>query len=178
LLKRFSQSFLNRADEAAFWEAYVGAVLARAGLYVVHNPMKLGEFHDPACSTQSDLGVYQAHPDSVEFELEAGTQIEVKSRNIRFTSPEDYKCDDVRVCSESWFRKNWGSYEKFARDFFLVSQQTGAIVWVPAGTHAVFGKEIRDNERNESFKIVQCHKSDLRTVEEFVKSLEHGKEEA
>src|SRR5688572_12655471 len=100
LLKKFSQSFLNRADEAAFWESYVGAVLCRHGLYVTHMPMKLGDFHDPLCSTMSDLQVYTV--DAPEL------GVEVKSRNVYFTSPEDYKWDMVRVCSESWFRKNWG----------------------------------------------------------------------
>lgn len=160
--KRFSKSFLQRADAACFWESYVSAVLARNGLYVLHEPMHLGEFHDPLKSTTSDIHVGPTADLALQWD------VEIKSRNLYWTCPEDYPFDSVRVCSQSWFLKNWPGYDTTGRDFLFVSQKTGGIVWLPMGSKVTLGEEVVDHERNELYKCVTAHIDQLMSLEQFV----------
>lgn len=160
--KQFSKSFLARGDEAAFWEAYVAATLARRGLYVLHEPMEFGDYHDPSKSLQWDITVYPAIDSG-------GIPVEVKSRGTFFLAPEDMKLfPDVNLCSQSWFLKNWSGQDTLGRDFLLVSTASGAILWVPAGTKVKLGKEVRDHERNELYKVVTCQPEAVYSLAEFV----------
>ncbi len=164
--KRFSKSFLQRADEACFFEAYVGASLARNGLYVIHQPMGLGLYHDPLKSLSWDLEV------AANGMLDPVLPLECKSRSVGFSGPEDYPHQDVRVCSQKWFLKNWPGSDTLGRDFILVSQKTFGMVWVPAGTAVTMGREILDNERNEVFKVVEVQKKDLKSFQQYVDNVQ------
>lgn len=156
-----SQSFKDRANEACFWEAYSAAVLARAGLYVGHFPFSLSEAETESKGFSHDLDV------SIDG-LDPLWPIEVKSKNIHFTTTDDYPYEDVFVCSQNFFLRNWPGYTALGRDFLLVSTQSGAILWMPAGTPVSLGKEVLDSKRGELFKCVTCDKKYLRSLQEFV----------
>ena len=61
--------FASRANEAAFWEAWVGAVLSRCGLYTVHHPFTLAKHPGEVASYAHtwDLDVSRYEPGSGSF---------------------------------------------------------------------------------------------------------------
>ncbi len=167
-MKGVSQSFIDRADSAAFYEAWVGAVLARAGLYTVHHPFKIdGKDHSQSydldvCDEWTWTGqVYAGGLD--------GTRVEVKSLNLTFTCPEDYPFPEVLLCSQSSFNKKWPGRDYTMRDFLLVSRKTGSIVWVPTMTQ-VGVKTVTDKTRNETYQAMTVNQSALSPLQDFVET--------
>lgn len=158
-----SASFLRRANEAAFWEAWVGAVLARAGFYTTHPPF----YADGRPGDNGDLLVSQGN----------GTHtVEVKSKKVHFMGPDTFpKYGDVLLCSQnSWLRK-WPGMDKTPVVFLLVSSVTGGIVYIPRGTPVAMGKEVVDRSRGTLNKYVVCHRDNLRPLQDFVE-LVHGQD--
>ncbi len=167
-----SQSFRDRADAAAFWEAWTGAVLTRCGLYVLLNPWAINAQDN---SKSFDLGVSSIHPQ--EMSDAAGPRpLEVKSLNLGFKDPASYPYDTVLVCSQSNFLKKWPGSDQLGRDFMLVSRQTGHLVWVPDGTKVNLGHETFDRTRSERLLSATVPKTALRTLSEYVHTfgVKHG----
>ncbi len=166
-----SQSFIDRADSAAFYEAWVGSVLARAGLYTVHHPFKIdGADHGHTW----DLDVYNGHPEDFSIERMSGRgglikrSVEVKSLSVSFENVQQYPYETVLVCSQnSWLRK-WPAKDTVQRDFLLVSKPTGCICWIPAGSPVELGVLVTDKSRNETYLAVQTNKQHLRPLQDFV----------
>ena len=157
-----SESFKRRADSSAFFEAWVGAVLSRHNLFTCHHPFTL------AAETGNSLSFY-AHswdldvsPDNLLF-----LPVEVKSVNLKFTEPNDYPHLGVLVCSEASWRNKWSDGERTMRDFLMVSRLTGGIAWLPKGVD-VGRTEVEDKTRGEKYWCKTTHKSELRTLAEFV----------
>ena len=104
--------FASRANEAAFWEAWVGAVLARCGLYTLHHPFTvakhMGEVANYFQSWDMDVvhGPYFNEEGSIHGRT---TRVEVKSKNEDFTSPEDYPYSTAIVCSATSHRRKYKS---------------------------------------------------------------------
>ena len=74
-----SESFRQRADGAAFMEAWVGAMLSRSGLTTVHHPFTL------ASETGNPLSFYaHTHDLDVSVDGKVYTPLEVKSSNLSF----------------------------------------------------------------------------------------------
>lgn len=157
-----SDSFKQRADSSAFFEAWVGAMLSRSNLYSVHHPFTLaGETGNPVS--------FYAHTWDLDVSTDnrVFTPVEVKSVNLRFTLPNDYPHLGILVCSEASFNKKWPDKVSTQRDFLLVSRETGAIVWIPKGTET--GRtEVTDKTRKETYMCRTVHKSDLCTFAHFV----------
>ncbi len=162
-LKGVSQSFIDRADSAAFYEAWVGAVLARAGLYTLHHPFEIdGKDHGETF----DLGVFKNNLQP--WYEQPGNTVEVKSLNLTFYNPDTYPFEEVLVCSQnSWLRKWPGRYYTM-RDFLFVSRATGSIVWLPTMTQVTLGKDVEDKGRGEVYKAVTVQREALRPLQEFV----------
>lgn len=157
-----SESFKQRADGAAFYEAWVGAILSRSNLYSVHHPFTL------AAETGNPLSFY-AHswdldvsPDNKVF-----LPVEVKSVNLKFCEPNDYPHMGVLVCSDASWQKKWGSRFVTQRDFLMVSRLTGGIVWLPKHTETGL-TNITDKTRDESYMCRTAGKEDLRPLRDFV----------
>lgn len=162
--------FASRANEAAFWEAWTGAVLARCGLYTVHHPFTVanhvGEIHQYAHTW--DLDVSTRHP--AEAAMFGGSrEVEVKSLNLDFVDTESYPNQQVLVCSAASHRRKFKENDFLGRDFLLLSRFTGAIVWVPPDT-PLKTRQITDSDRGESYKALACRKEDLRALKDFVKT--------
>ena len=159
-----SRSFLQRADEAAFWEAWVGAKLAREGLYACHMPFT-ADGH-PSHGTSNDLLVSTESP-FIGSEAD-GETVEVKGIKAEFTCPGDYPFERVLVCSQnSWLRK-WPGRDFTSVSFLFASKKTGAIIWLPPMTKVELGREITDGTRNETYRVVDAEARHLRTFSEFV----------
>jgi hypothetical protein len=158
-----SKSFLQRADEAAFWEAWVGAVLSRAGLYTLHNPFVVdgSSSHDKSW----DLEVGPDKNDQLE-------QVEVKAVKLTFTCPDDYPFPRVLVCSQNSWLKKWPGRDYVSRSFLVVSQKTGAILWVPPMTDVRLGVEVTDKSRNNTYKAVDADAACLKTLGDFIEWVE------
>lgn len=165
-----SESFMARANEAAFWEAWVGAVLSRAGLWTVHHPFTLAESADKV----SDYG----HT----WDLDVGTQdpathrgdawqVEVKSTNKTFTGPDDWGTPDLLVCSQASFLRKWPGRDKVGRDFLFVSRYTGAVVWLPINTPVTLNHDQYDHGRGELYSVVKASKDSLRALTDFVQAI-------
>ena len=90
-----SESFRKRATPAAFGEAWVGALLARAGLWTLHEPFEVDG--DKSHGLTYDLTVFK-DPDHY-YAYGLGITVEVKSRSLQFTNASDYPHEKVFCCS-------------------------------------------------------------------------------
>ncbi len=153
-----SDSFRGRADKAAYWEAWVGAVLSRAGLFTLHQPFELdGPAREHALSWDLDVAM-PSRSDS----MKVWTSVEVKGINTPFTRASDYPYDSVLVCSQNSFLRKWPKTRTTGRDFLYVSTISGNVVWLPAGSQVSVGHETFDTQRRELYKTVQAKRSDLK----------------
>lgn len=179
-MKGVSPSFRARADSAAFYEAWVGAVLARAGLYTIHHPFVAdgGEYHGQTW----DLDVYKEPLDLTWSNVDVRSlgsssliPVEVKSLSLTFYNPDTYPFDDVLVCSQNSWLKKWPGKNTVQRDFLMVSRPTGSLVWVPKGTPVTLGVDVFDSTRREAYKAVKTGREYLRPLADFVEMVEnHG----
>lgn len=158
-----SESFKRRADSAAFWEAWVGAVLSRAGLYTLHHPFTIAKNYT------------EVREHGQTWDLEAWSEnrnqlkIEVKSVNLTFLGPVSHPHDDVNLCSKKSFdRKGW--VDVLGRDFLIVSRATGSIVWVPEGSIVDFSDTF-DSDRKEKFAICTTRKVNVQDLHAFVEKV-------
>jgi hypothetical protein len=152
-----SESFMSRADSAAFWEAWVGACVSRMGLYTLHHPFAIdGKEHGESW----DLDVH-------ESDMSRPTKVEVKSQRQEFTCPSDFCPRDFIVCSQNNFMRKWPGASSIRSDFLFVSTVTGCIVWLPKGSEVSFGHETYDKQRGELFKTVKTSANNLKSFKEF-----------
>lgn len=173
------QDFKERADSAAFWEAWVGAVLARSGLYTVHHPFTVAENWKEAREHYLtwDLTVCNYEPEAYNSSASGLDKrpVEIKSLNLEFYGPEDYPFDVVMVCSQkSWDRK-WPGTDKTSRDFIFVSRATGALVWLPVGSPVMVNVPAVDRERGDIYSGVRTEKKYLRDLAAFVQTFKGGR---
>jgi hypothetical protein len=163
-----SESFRKRADSAAFYEAWAGSVLARAGLYTVHHPFTLADQVERSRASYAhtwDMDVSTTHPATLNH---VAVLVEVKSVNLTFHHTKDYPFGTVLVCSQASFLKKWPGRSRTGRDFLFVSRETGCIVWLPSGTTVEIGHEVYDGSRRELYKVVKCARSSLAELDDFV----------
>jgi hypothetical protein len=157
-----SESFKQRADSSAFFEAWVGAKLSRSNLFTVHHPFTL------ASETNNPLSFYAHSWDlDVSHDNRLFTPVEVKSVNLSFTEPNDYPHLGVLVCSDYSWQKKWPGAETTKRDFLMVSRTTGGIVWLPIGSETGVTPLV-DKTRGESYMCRTTHKSELMPFSDFV----------
>lgn len=166
-----SESFKQRADSAAFFEAWVGAKLSRSNLFTVHHPFTLSSETGNPLSFYAhtwDLDVSADYPCHEDGTLPAKmTPVEVKSVNLSFNQPNDYPHLGLLVCSDASWQKKWPGAETVQRDFLMVSRETGGIVWLPKGSPVV-RKLVKDPSRGEEYLCVASHKVELKSFNEFV----------
>lgn len=161
-----SQSFRDRADSAAFYEAWVGSVLARAGLYTLHYPFEIdGKDHglsfDMTVSNEAWDDI-DGHTHLIPFD------VEVKSLSVPFTDVSSYPFNEVLVCSQNNFLRKWPGTDVVGRHFLFVSKPTGSIIWLPKGSKVTLGHDQLDRTRNEVYKVVKCTKGQLCPLQDFV----------
>ncbi len=157
-----SESFKQRADSSAFFEAWVGAMLSRCNLLTVHHPFTL------ANETGNPVSFYAHTWDlDVSADNKLFTPVEVKSVNLKFTEPNDYPHLGVLVCSDASFTKKWPGKSKTQRDFLMVSRETGGIIWLPKGTETGI-TVVTDKTRKETYDCRTTHKSSLLPLSAFV----------
>lgn len=94
-----------------------------------------------------------------------GVHLEVKSRNIRFTSPKDFPYPSVFVDGEGSRGLKVVPEDRII--YVLVSQITGAVVWVPPGTPTTT-RRIWDRVRDIPVLIHEVPASVMRPYEELV----------
>lgn len=172
--KKISPSFRKRADEAAFFEAWVGCVLARAGLYTLHHPFVAdgGDYH--AHTWDLDVSAYPPLTfDNVDVKRSSSSfrQVEVKSLSLTFTGPIDYPYNRPLVCSQNSWLKKWPGKHTTQRDFLFVSKTTGAIVWLPVGSPVELGCEVTDSTRGETYKVAKTWDQYLRPLQDFIEDI-------
>ena len=158
-----SESFKQRADASAFFEAWVGAMLSRANLFTLHHPFTL------ASETGNPVSFY-AHTWDIDVAadlLRMWVPVEVKSVNLKFWEPNDYPHLGLLVCSDASWQKKWPGADVVQRVFLMVSRESGGIVWLPKGA-AVTRKMVKDPSRGEEYLCVASHKSELRKLADFV----------
>lgn len=161
-----SDSFRKRADPAAFWEAWVGATLARKGLYAQHHPFVVdgSSSHDQSWDLDVSRGLISPKPSLISFPV---IPVECKSIGRAFNGPKDFPYDNPIVCSQNSWNKKWPGRDYTVRDFLFISTETGAVVWLPCMSQVTFGHETFDSKRDELFKAVRTDKSRIRSLDEF-----------
>jgi hypothetical protein len=163
---KVSQSFRGRADEAAFFEAYVAAMCTREGLYCLCHPWAIdgedhGETWDLDFSEQEDA--FNGVTDSASV-----IKAEVKSLNVPFATAMDYPYPTILVCSMNSWNRKWPGTDITSRDFLFVCRKTGCIAWLPSGTPVEI-TEIEDRERRGYIqKTMVAASANLRSFEDFV----------
>lgn len=164
-----SSNFRDRADSAAFYEAWVGAVLSRAGLYTLHHPFTLAETAEEVAEHAHtwDIEVGKGVEDWDPSCWQGAALVEVKSVNLTFHNTESYPFEWLLVCSQASWERKWTS-DKTLRDFLFVSRPTGAILWLPTGTLVEMNHMVVDSTRNQTYKAVRTSSSNLRPLDEFV----------
>ncbi len=163
-----SESFKQRADSSAFFEAWVGAMLSRSNMYSVHHPFTL------ATETGNPVSFYAHTWDlDVSADNKVFTQVEIKSVNLKFTEPNDYPHLGVLVCSDASFTKKWPGKTRTQRDFLMVSRETGGIIWLPKGTETGV-TVVTDKTRKETYQCRTTHKENLRSFANFVSHIGTG----
>lgn len=115
LKKTVSESFRSRANSACFWEAWVGAVLCRAGLEVTHYPFTVhgepGALPDVGdYATSFDLTCFLPGSDPWIFQ-----NVEVKSLSVPFVSRDSYPDEQVFVSSYNNHLKKFGCTDQIGR---------------------------------------------------------------
>ena len=160
--RSINESFMKRAGEACFFEAWVGAVLCRCGLYVKHLPMVIAQNRQDL-KTMGYSWDLEVSPDEL-----IGERVEVKSTQQWFDSILTYPDKDVFVCSQSNFNKKWPNQNKTGSHFLFVSKKTGNIVWLPKGSVTTQNVVRKDYSRGETFKAVTATSSKLKSLEAFV----------
>ena len=165
-----SKSFADRADSACFWEAWVGAVLGRAGLYILHHPFVAdgGDYH--ALSWDLDVNSCNMFGGCGEgcYKSDGEIPVECKSLSLFFTRAEDYPNEPLFVCSQNSWMNKWTGKDRTQRDFLFISRQTGAIVWLPVGTPVTLGHDAFDSSRGNTYKVVVTEKKYLKELGDFV----------
>lgn len=157
-----SESFKQRADSSAFFEAWVGAKLSRSNLYTLHHPFTL------AAETGNPLSFY-----ANTWDLDVGNDrlclmaVEVKSVNLSFTSPSDYPHKGVLVCSDANWKKKWPGENFTQRDFLMVSRLTGAIIWLPKGTPTGI-TPVTDKTRGETYDCRFAESVHMKPLSNFI----------
>lgn len=180
-----SQSFRDRADGAAFFEAWVGMTLTRAGLWVILHPWTMdGDDYGQSW----DLDVMVAPTSS--FKNERGAEVstfaplnhnmfDVKSLSVSYGGVSDYPFNDVLVCSQSSYNRKFGHLKSsgLGGNFLLVSKVTGSIVWVPKGSPITMNNTVHDRGRNEVYQAVRTSKQYLRPLQDMVELLKKQESE-
>lgn len=153
-----SQSFCDRADRAAFWEAWVSATLRRCGLYVLSGPFGLAQ-------TQAEKDEYANRYD-----------LEVSADGL-FCCPVEVKScyapkERVMVSSLLNWQKKSKKSDVTTTHFLSVCTRDGEIVWFPKGTPVLI-ETMHDISRNEIFKCVTVSWYSGRPVEDFVSEIKN-----
>lgn len=160
--KGVSPSFKKRANEAAFWEAWVGAVLARAGLWTLHHPFAADGGDSHGLTWDLDVSTHGDTSGQAPW-----LPVECKSLSLTFTTEDDYPFDNVLICSANSWNRKWPGHTTSQRDFLLISRETGGILWIPVGAQAKVVK-VTDSTRNETYKAMQTTRDALRPLIDFV----------
>lgn len=105
--------------------------------------------------------------DTVDLKVN-GIEIEVKSRNESFTSPENFPYSTVFVDTVSGFNNK--TNKPFA--YVMISRSTGCMLWLPTSTYKKWGTEFKfDRVRKIREQFYNADKKLLKSMESLVKEL-------
>lgn len=156
--------FFAELEEGYKWELSLYHRLLRDGVSAVHvTPI-------PANWPRHERREWLSRYGDIAVPDLDGIHLEVKSRRIRFTSPEDFPYPTVYVDGEGSRRQKIVPDDRVA--YVLVSQVTGAVVWVPPGT-PTRKRRIWDRVRNIPVLIHEVPREALLAYGELVEYLKH-----
>ena len=169
---KLSNDFRERADSAAFYEAWVGAVLSRAGLWTLHHPFTLAETREQIVEYAQtwDMSVGPNDFSNTEDPENPFYDVEVKSVNLTFHNTDTYPFPRVLVCSQASWERKWYSSVTVV-DFLFVSRPTGCILWLPQGTKVEMNKTVTDTMRDQTYKAVDTDADNLCPLSDFVEKV-------
>jgi len=125
-------------------------------LYVARRLIDLGfEVEVPKLRFRDNIEVAQEFEDEPDL-LWEGRIIEVKSRKLYFTSPEDFPYDTLLVDTVN----GWSAKERKPTEYVCVSTETGQIICLGGETHHLWGQNQRyDHTRKINDVFYEAHKS-------------------
>jgi len=171
-MSRILKSVLDRLGPAKFGECLVATELAKLGWNCSIGPLVYAKnSHEARCfSDQVDIMAYHSA-------IRRGWQVEVKTINKDFSSPEDFPSGWPLVCSESIFQRKWGARDDLPRyvAFFLVSSTTANIVVIPGGTWVQRDFRWYDHTRGEPYQVVRTKKEYLRGIQAWSEEVTRGR---
>lgn len=109
--------------------------------------------------------------EQADITLDTGIVLEVKSRSIKFSTPQDYPYKTAFVCAV----KRWDKRRLRPHATLLMSEKTGAVLVVPTSTEKHWTQEtIFDRHRGHPETCYSVAKSHLKTWEWYLEALKHG----
>jgi len=149
--------FQARLEEGKRYESYVCEYLKDHGI-------------DAVCPEDTSQTIQEFTRTNQDVLLGDGKVLEVKSRRSTcvFTGPEDFPYDTVFVdTTRGWERKD---VKPFA--YVIVSQDTGAMVWIDGSTRDQWGEEkIYDKYLGYPSRTLTADKGLLKPIDELVEIL-------
>lgn len=150
-----SSSFLSRQEAAIAAQSAVCHALVMAGIDVTHMGLKLAK-------TRQQFREYAMGHDMIAHVGDSSIPIEVKSSRKSWTSVTDYPSSRPLVCSQATAdKKGMVSNGVLWITHVLVSQPTGAMLAILPGTGVIENVQWQDRTRGESYKVVQCRRTDI-----------------
>ena len=150
-----SASFLGRQEAAIVAQSAVCHALVMAGIDVTHMGLKLAK-------TRQQFRDYAMGHDMIAHAGNSSIPIEVKSSRKSWTSVTDYPSSRPLVCSQATAnKKGMVSNGVLWITHVLVSQPTGAMLAILPGTGVIEDVPWKDRTRGESYKVIQCRRTDL-----------------
>lgn len=169
-----SASFLSRQAEAIRAQSRVSHELVLAGLDVTHYGLRIAK-------TRKEFAEYRMGHDMMVHVGEYSIPIEVKGSNKSWTGLADYPSAKPLVCSQATAdKKGMVSSGVLWIAHVLVSNPTGAMLVIPAGTKVTEHVPWKDPSRNEFYEVLVCTRADLRPMGYLVEQLrrfEDGEED-
>lgn len=138
------------------YEAKVATFLRDAGL----------EVQEPEKSWRTDAKDAFAGRYANEIDLLVeGQRVSVKSRDLAFTSADDFPFDTIFVDT----CRKWVIKDPAPVAIVCVSQKTDAMIWLPSATRSSWTTRTRwDRVRNYRDTFFEAHKSNWRPIDKLV----------
>jgi hypothetical protein len=159
--------FLEQLAEGHRWAEHAAERLRSAGIAVQVTPMEVRAHIDDRAdfADEWDMSVGSRAP----------CRLDVKSRNLAFTSIDDYPFETALVDTVA----GWEAKERHPHAIILVSQKTEALVVIPVSTRGSWTRARRfDRVRGIEDVFYEVDRRELRPIDDLVTWLrrrEHGR---
>jgi len=151
--------FKSELEQGQAWERWLSRMLTYYGVYNFCPPQRFRK------TDKSDIGEFANQKDII-FGRYVSRWIEVKSRNVTFTTAEDFPYDTLFVCTAA----DWAVKKPKPSAIAIISRPTKSVVFIPGGTRPEWKAERKfDRIRKINDTFLEAPRSVVVTSEEFIR---------